>query len=60
MMDLWEAVKWLLYGFVAGYFFVPAVTMLRRVYEEFRLDYNPGPARKYENGGGADGEIDGH
>ena len=37
MMDLWEAVKWLLYGFVAGFFFVPAVTMLRRVYEEFKL-----------------------
>jgi len=37
MIDLWEALKWLLYGFVAGYFFVPAVTMLRRVYEEFRL-----------------------
>ena len=37
MMDLWEAVKWLLYGFVAGYFFVPAVTVLRRVYAEFKL-----------------------
>ena len=37
MMDLWEAVKWLLYGFVAGYFFVPAVTILRRVYAEFKL-----------------------
>ena len=37
MMDLWEAVKWLLYGFVTGYFFVPAVTMLRRVYAEFKL-----------------------
>ena len=37
MMDLWEAVKWLLYGFVAGYFFVPTVAMLRRVYAEFKL-----------------------
>ena len=37
MMDLWEAVKWLLYGFVAGFFFIPAITILRRVYAEFKL-----------------------
>ena len=37
MMDLWEAVKWLLYGFIACFFFIPAVTMLRRVYAEFKL-----------------------
>jgi hypothetical protein len=37
MMDLWEAVKWLLYGFIAGFFFIPAVTILRRVYAEFKL-----------------------
>jgi hypothetical protein len=37
MMDLWEAVKWLLYGFIAGFFFIPAVTVLRRVYAEFKL-----------------------
>ena len=37
MIDLWEAVKWLLYGFVAGFFFIPAITILRRVYAEFKL-----------------------
>ena len=37
MMDLWEAVKWLLYGFVMGFLFVPAITILRRVYAEFKL-----------------------
>jgi len=37
MMDLFEALKWLLYGFAIGYFFTPAVTMLRRVYVEFKL-----------------------
>ena len=36
-MDLWEAVKWLLYGFVAGFFFLPVVTLVRRVYEEVKL-----------------------
>ena len=37
MTDLWEALKWLLYGFVLGYLAVPAVTICRRVYEEFKL-----------------------
>ena len=37
MMDLWEAVKWLLYGFIAGFFFIPVVTILRRGYAEFKL-----------------------
>ena len=37
MMDLWEALKWLLYGFIAGFFFIPAMTILRRVYAEFKL-----------------------
>ena len=37
MMDLWEALKWLLYGFIAGFFFIPAVTILRKVYAEFKL-----------------------
>ena len=37
MMDLWEALKWLLYGFVAGYFFVPAVTIGKTVWYEIKI-----------------------
>jgi hypothetical protein len=37
MTDLFEALKWLLYGFVIGFFFHPMITILRRVYEEFKI-----------------------
>lgn len=37
MTDLFEALKWLLYGFAIGYLFTPAMTILRRVYEEFKI-----------------------
>ena len=37
MMDLWEALKWLLYGFAMGFFFLPALNIVRRVHEEFKL-----------------------
>lgn len=37
MTEFWQAVEYLVYGFVAGFFWNPAVTLCRRVYEEFKL-----------------------
>ena len=37
MTDLWEALKWGLWGFAIGFCFNPAIDLLRKVYAEFKV-----------------------